>query len=112
MAVSTTISNGTVSRTVNENTVHSVNKVVMETERNTFHSVFTEQEEWYTHFTVTSHSDLTLKGANVESEAKTVTRMFLTDDAKIVIKVDGREYELTASLLNQVAVGYGLTAKK
>ena len=112
MAVSTTISNGTVSRTVNENTVHSVNKVVMETERNTFYSVFTEQEEWYTHFTVTSHSDLTLKGANVESEAKTVTRMFLTDDAKIVIKVDGREYELTASLINQVAVGYGLTAKK
>tara|TARA_B100001123_G_C14970773_1_gene891562 strand:+ start:315 stop:668 length:354 start_codon:yes stop_codon:yes gene_type:complete len=102
MAVSTTISNGTVSRKVNENIVHSVNKIVMETERNKYDSIFTEQEEWYTNFTVISHSDFTLRGANVESEAQTVTRMFLTDDAKIVIKVDGREYELTASLLNQV----------
>ena len=102
MAVSTTISNGIVSRKVNENIVHSVNKIVMETERNKYDSIFTEQEEWYTNFTVTSHSDFTLRGANVESEAQTVTRMFLTDDAKIVIKVDDREYELTASLLNQV----------
>jgi len=112
MAVSTTISNGTVSRKVNENTVHSVNKIVVETERNSFYSTVTEQEEWYTTFTVISHSDFTLRGANVESEAQTVTRMFLTDDAKLVIKVDDREYELTASLLNQVAAGYGLTAKK